>query len=189
MNSPMKAIDLAAGCARVGHNRDKTAGVRSDPPSCLQYIVFSRSFGFLVWLSLLVATVTGGETNLLRTPPGRVMRHSLPNPQEVAAEHERAGRKREAAALYEEMARTNAAARKVLSHRLVTIYAETGQTNKALTWAREVMRDNPDPQAYLAAVHARLGQWRKRRRSGSTRSPETPTPLGRDPALAIGRGL
>ena len=57
------------------------------------------------------------------------------------------------------MARTNPVARKALSHRLVTIYAETGETNKALTWAREVMRDNPDPQAYLAGVHARLGNW------------------------------
>jgi len=56
------------------------------------------------------------------------------------------------------MVRTNAAARKVLSHRLVAIYAETGETNKAMAWAREVMRDNPDPQAYLAGVQARLGQ-------------------------------
>ena len=40
----------------------------------------------------------------------------------------------------------------------MTIYTETGETNKALTWALEVMRDNPDPQAYLAAIHARLGQ-------------------------------
>ena len=50
----------------------------------------------------------------------------------MAVAHERAGRKREAAALYEAMVRTNAAARKVLSHRLVTIYTQTGQTNKAL---------------------------------------------------------
>jgi predicted Zn-dependent protease len=92
--------------------------------------------------------------------PAPATRRPRPSPQDIAAEHERAGRKREAAVLYEEMARTNSAARKVLSHRLVAIYAETGQTNRALTWAREVMRDNPDPQAYLAAVHARLGQFK-----------------------------
>jgi tetratricopeptide (TPR) repeat protein len=83
----------------------------------------------------------------------------MPSPQDIAAAHERAGRKREAAVLYEAMVRTNAAARKVLSHRLVALYVETGETNKALAWAREVMRDNPDPQAYLAAAQARLGQW------------------------------
>ena len=66
--------------------------------------------------------------------------------------------------MYEEMARTNTAARKVLSHRLVTIYTETGETNKALTWAHEVMRDNPDPQAYLAAVQTRLGQCKEARK-------------------------
>lgn len=43
----------------------------------------------------------------------------------------------------------------------MTIYAETGRTNQALTWAREVMRENPDPQAYLAAVHANLGQFKQ----------------------------
>jgi tetratricopeptide (TPR) repeat protein len=59
------------------------------------------------------------------------------------------------------MVRTNTSARKVLSHRLVAIYVATGETNKALAWACEVMRNNPDPQAYLAAVQARLGQSRE----------------------------
>jgi tetratricopeptide (TPR) repeat protein len=103
--------------------------------------------------------IQGGEANAPATTLEAAIRPALPNPQEVAVAYERSGRKLEAAAIYEEMARTNAAARKVLSHRLVTIYAETGETNKALTWAREVMRENPDPQAYLAAVHAQLGQW------------------------------
>ncbi len=89
----------------------------------------------------------------IRPPP--------PRPQDIAVAYERAGRKREAAALYEAMVHTNPAARKVLSHRLVAIYAETGETNKALTWAHAVMRDTPDPQAYLAAVQARLGQLRE----------------------------
>ena len=79
--------------------------------------------------------------------------------RELAAAYEHAGRKHEAAVLYEEMARTNTVARKVVAGRLVTIYAETGETNKALAWAQEVMRENPDPQVYLAAVHAKLGQF------------------------------
>jgi tetratricopeptide (TPR) repeat protein len=48
----------------------------------------------------------------------------------------------------------------VLSSRLVTIYTEIGETNKALTWAHEVMRSNPEPQTYLAGVHTRLGQFK-----------------------------
>jgi tetratricopeptide (TPR) repeat protein len=112
---------------------------------------------------LLAAMAPGAETNSLPSSSGPAIHYPPPSPQEVAAAHERAGRKREAAALYETMARTNPAARKVLSHRLVTIYSETGQTNQALAWAGEVMRDNPDPQAYLATVQARLGQWQEAR--------------------------
>jgi tetratricopeptide (TPR) repeat protein len=119
-----------------------------------------QSAGLLVWCLSLATSALGAETNLLTVEPKAAVRSSLPTAQALAAQHEQAGRKREAAALYEEMARTNTAARKVLSHRLVTIYTETGETNKAMTWAREVMKDNPDPPAYLAAVHARLGQWK-----------------------------
>jgi hypothetical protein len=118
---------------------------------------------FLVCFPFLVLLNRGEETNLSRTPPGPAIRPTLSNPQELSAELERAGRKREAADIYEEMVRTNTAARKVLSHRLVAIYTETGETNKALTWAHEVMRDNPDPQAYLAAVQTRLGQCKEAR--------------------------
>jgi tetratricopeptide (TPR) repeat protein len=114
-----------------------------------------------VLLSFLAATARGAETNSLTIQPEPAVRRPLPSPQQMAVENERAGRKREAAMLYEEMARTNAAARKVLSHRLVTIYAEIGETNKALALAREVRRDNPDPDAYMAAVHGRLGQWKE----------------------------
>jgi tetratricopeptide (TPR) repeat protein len=124
----------------------------------------SALLGFLVGFPFLATMAHGGETNLLRATPGPATRYPPPNSPDVAAQHEGAGRKREAAALYEEMARTNPAARKVLSHRLVAVYIETGETNKALAWAREVMRDNPDPQAYLAAVHARLGQWQDARK-------------------------
>jgi tetratricopeptide (TPR) repeat protein len=117
----------------------------------------------LVVLSFLAPLAQAAETNLLPASPVPVIRRPTPNPQDIAAANEWAGRIHEAAALYETMARTNASARKVLSHRLVAIYAQTGETNKALTWAREVMRDNPDPQAYLAAVHAQVGQSREAR--------------------------
>jgi tetratricopeptide (TPR) repeat protein len=111
--------------------------------------------------AFLAPVVQAAETNSLPANLAPVIGRSPPNPQEVATAHERAGQKREAAALYEQMALTNTAARKVLSHRLVEIYVETGETNKALTWAQEVMRDNPDPQAYFAAVQNRLGQSRE----------------------------
>jgi tetratricopeptide (TPR) repeat protein len=118
----------------------------------------------LLLLSVFLATqAQGAETNSLPSSPGPANRHPAPGSRELAAAHERAGRKREAAELYEAMVRTNNAARKVLAHRLVAIYTETSETNKALAWAREVMRDNPDPHAYLAAVQARLGQWKDAR--------------------------
>ena len=117
----------------------------------------------LLFLVFLAVTAPGAETNSLPSNSRPALQSPPPGPREMAAAHERAGRKREAAALYETMARTNPAARKVLSHRLVTLYVEMGETNKALEWAHEVMRDNPDPPAYLAAVQARLGQWRESR--------------------------
>jgi tetratricopeptide (TPR) repeat protein len=164
MNSPTTPIDTVTGSARVEYQQNRAAGVRLNPPTYLRFILLSIFLGFLVCFPFLVLPTKGEETNSLQTLPGSAMCHSLPNPQELAMEYERAGRKREAAALYEDMARTNAAARKVLSHRLVMIYTETGETNKALTWAHEVMRDNPDPQAYLAAVQTRLGQCKEARK-------------------------
>jgi tetratricopeptide (TPR) repeat protein len=106
---------------------------------------------------------SGGETNALRNPTNPVIRQIEHRPQDLATQLERSGRIREAAALYEEMVRTNTTARNVLSHRLVAIYTETGETNMALAWAHKVMRDNPDPQAYLAGVYGRLGQHDKAR--------------------------
>src|SRR5262245_37113666 len=83
----------------------------------------------------LATIVHARETNSLPTTPKPAIRNSILNGEQLAAQHERAGRKSEAAALYEGIARTNSAARKVLSHRLVAIYMETGETNKALVWA------------------------------------------------------
>jgi tetratricopeptide (TPR) repeat protein len=139
---------------------------RSQVPGCLSGRTAAKR-SICLWrtsvviLAFLALPGQAAETNAPSANPVPAIHRSPPSPQDIAVAHERGGRKREAAALYEAMVRTNTAARKVLSHRLVAIYAETGETNKALTWAREVMRDNPDPQAYLAAVQARLGQTRE----------------------------
>ncbi|MCC6356841.1 MAG: hypothetical protein IT577_23375 [Verrucomicrobiae bacterium] len=105
-------------------------------------------------LTALLLTLAQGQAAEPNPSPPR----PAPTPQALAAAYEHAGRKAEAAAIYEQLAATNAVARKVLAPRLVQIYAETGRTNAALKWAREVMRDNPDPQAYLAGVYSRMGQ-------------------------------
>ena len=137
---------------------EATVGI---PPSHRMFRLLGapREFAGLAALIALIglsSLVNAGPTN---SPPEPAARPAPASPQELASAHERAGRKREAAVVYEELARTNSVARKVVAGRLVTIYSETGETNKALTWAKEAMRDNPDPQAYLAAVHARLGQF------------------------------
>ncbi len=112
----------------------------------------SRS-GPLLLTALLLTLAQGhcAEPNAQEARPA-------PIPQALADGYERTGRRAEATAIYEQLAATNSVARKVLAPRLVQIYAETGRTNEAMTWAQEVMRGNPDPQAYLAGVHSRLGQ-------------------------------
>jgi tetratricopeptide (TPR) repeat protein len=117
-----------------------------------------RIFFAFVWLLPCSIPALGAETKALRNTSPPIIRQVTPTSLELAIGLERTGRKLDAAAIYEQMVRTNSTARKVLSLRLVTIYAETGEANKALSWAHEVMRDNPDPQAYLAGVHERLGQ-------------------------------
>lgn len=75
-----------------------------------------------------------------------------------AAAYERAGDRLKAAEAYEKLAVQDPAKRELLAGRLVRLYAETGQTNRALSWARVVMTTNPDPQAYLAGVNSMLGR-------------------------------
>jgi hypothetical protein len=75
-----------------------------------------------------------------------------------AAAHERAHRPREAAAAYEAILRRDDGARRVLTQRLVDLYAEAGDPAAALAWARKAMASRPDPEAYLAGVFAKLGQ-------------------------------
>jgi len=64
-----------------------------------------------------------------------------------------------AAEIYEEIIEHDPSKRLALANRLVKIYGEAGVTNKALKWAEAVMEWNPDPQAYLAGVHAMLGNY------------------------------
>ncbi len=64
-----------------------------------------------------------------RAPTDPSKARSAPTPQALAAGYEHAGRRAEAAAIYEGLARTNSVARKVLAPRLVQIYADIGQTN------------------------------------------------------------
>jgi predicted Zn-dependent protease len=158
MKLPRVSIRSGTDSPGTGYQLDTAPSQRTNFKSCLRFRVPAVLCGGYVLFWFWVTIAQGGETNSLATGPKAAIRPPLTNPKDFAAAHERAGRKREAAALYEATVRTNAADRKVLSHRLVNIYIETGETNKALTWAHEVMRDNPDPQAYLAAVEARLGQ-------------------------------
>ncbi len=74
---------------------------------------------------------------------------------------ERAQRTAEAAAAYESLLRRDTAFETVVAPRLVTLYADSGQTAQALSWAVRVSRRQPDPKAYLAGVYARLGQWKE----------------------------
>lgn len=73
-----------------------------------------------------------------------------------ASRYEQAGDKLKAAEAYEALAQVDATRKTVIAWRLARLYAEAGVTNKALSWAREVMKSNPEPQAYLAGVHTLL---------------------------------
>lgn len=157
----MKPIEMPTGSTCVESCREGGADVCRELESHL-HIHLLRVFLALLALFLLVAARTQGSEADSRHPGAK-----SPDPaptlrlQEQAAVLEQAGRKKEAAERYEAITRTNALARKVLSHRLVTIYADTRETNKALKWAREVMRANPDQQAYVAGIHVRLGDFKQ----------------------------
>lgn len=76
---------------------------------------------------------------------------------ETAAKLERDGRKAEAIAVYEELARQDPLAKRVIARRLVRLYADAGNEDAALSWAEEVMKSHPDPEAYIAGIHSRCG--------------------------------
>ena len=85
---------------------------------------------------------------------------AVPDLAEQAMALEKAGLLRDAAAVYEQIAATQPADRKVVAGRLVQIYTQLRKTGKALEWARQVMLTHPDPQSYLAGVYANVGEHR-----------------------------
>lgn len=74
---------------------------------------------------------------------------------------ERDGQKLKAAAIYEEIMRRDATKSMVLTHRLVRLYADIGDADKALKWAGLAVEKHPDPKAYLAGVHVLVGNYRE----------------------------
>lgn len=92
---------------------------------------------------------------------------------------EGAGRAADAIAAYEELLRRDRSCEGVIAPRLVLLYADGGQAVQALSWAVRVARRMPVPNAYLAAVHARLGQWRESELLLRQALREEPEPRGR----------
>jgi tetratricopeptide (TPR) repeat protein len=76
-----------------------------------------------------------------------------------AATAERTGRPAEAILAYEELLRREPSAATALAPRLVELSIADGKAAAALSWAARVAPAQPEPRAYLAGVHARLGQW------------------------------
>jgi tetratricopeptide (TPR) repeat protein len=74
---------------------------------------------------------------------------------------ERAGRHGEALAVYEKLLQRDTTYEAVIAPRLVDLHTAEKHPAQALAWARRVARRHPDPQAYLAGVYARLGQWKE----------------------------
>jgi tetratricopeptide (TPR) repeat protein len=99
---------------------------------------------------------------LLAFPAGTKAAQDAEQPTDqavVARKYEQAGDKLKAAETYEQIVKGDPGKSIVLARRIATIYAESGQTNKAIEWAKEVMKTSPDPQAYLAGIHAMLGNY------------------------------
>ena len=81
------------------------------------------------------------------------------DPRKQAQTYEQSGQTLKAAEAYEQILKTDPSTRMALAPRLVAIYAQAGEADKALEWAHVVMQTNPDPQAYLAGVNAMLGKY------------------------------
>ena len=79
----------------------------------------------------------------------------------LAQHYEREGMKREAAQAYERLLEKRPVARMAVAPRLVQLYVDTAQREKALAAARDYMDETPDPLAYLAGVYAQLGGYRE----------------------------
>ena len=104
-------------------------------------------------LALVTAVPGRAETPRAEETAEALMRRA------TAAERDR--RTADATAAYESLLRRDTAFEAVVAPRLVALYADSGQTAQALSWAVRVSRRQPDPKAYLAGVYARLGQWKE----------------------------
>ncbi len=82
------------------------------------------------------------------------------SPEVRAADAEREGRIAEAVAAYEALLEKDTASESVVAPRLVALHVRLGQQAQALSWAARVARRHPYPAAYLAGVHAQLGQFK-----------------------------
>ena len=104
-----------------------------------------------VWVTMAVAV--SAATNVVKSSGAGI------DLRKQARAFEQSGQRIKAAEAYESILKTDPSARMVLAPRLVAIYTQAGETNKALEWAHVVMQTNPDPQAYLAGVNAMLGKY------------------------------
>jgi tetratricopeptide (TPR) repeat protein len=118
-------------------------------------VIFARISS--VWLSVIVAWAVLLVSVPLLLADEAENRHT----SQQALAYDRAGEKVKAAKAYEELAKADPAKHVIVSHRLVRLYAQLCNTNKALQWAEVVMERNPDPQAYLAGVHGMLKNYDK----------------------------
>ncbi len=94
---------------------------------------------------------------VLASPCLATAQASVEQLEEQAAALERQGDRLGAAELYEQIVKADPALRGVLAATLAELYARSGAVEKALAWAGVVMEKNPDPVAYLAGIHALLG--------------------------------
>lgn len=119
--------------------------------NCLQ-LAYGALFCAFVLLSLSAGLTSGQDTN------------KPTDLRALARQYEQAGDRAKAAETYEQIITGDPAQSVVLASRIAKIYAEAGQTNKAVEWATVVMKKNPDPQAYLAGIRVLLGDYAEARR-------------------------
>ena len=99
------------------------------------------------------------------TPDGRVSDQAIAvstaELMRLGTAAERACHIAEAISAYEKLLQRDLSYERILAPRLVDLYVAGGQPARALSWAGRVASRHPDPQAYLAGVHARLRQWKE----------------------------
>jgi tetratricopeptide (TPR) repeat protein len=105
------------------------------------------SIGRVLVVIMLLAEVCLSATNQVRQV-------SL---AQAAAGLEREGKNAEAIAVYEQLAKQDPLAVKLVAKRLALLYAKNGNAGGALIWAKKVAKDHPDPEAYLASIHSLCG--------------------------------